>query len=74
MLQGDGAADGGKRKRNSKGAGSSKKAKNAAPAKSPTQQLLPLIEGELRSYQLKGARLLVMTNSSWTDTSFVHFA
>lgn len=45
-------AAGGKRKRTGKAGAKSKKVK--AEVKSPTQQQLPLIKGDLRGYQLKG--------------------
>ena len=45
----------GKRKAGSKSASGAKKAKaSVGPKKTPTQVMLPLIEGELRPFQLKG--------------------
>jgi ATP-dependent DNA helicase len=61
FVQPEHAAVGEKRKKGSSSKGS-KKAKTST--KTPTQALVPLIKGELRSYQLKGVSWLI---SLWTN-------
>lgn len=58
-------AVGGKRKKGAAASGSKRrKAEGGAGAKSRTKALVPLIEGELRDYQLRGVSWLI---SLWTN-------